>query len=82
MSVHETHSINSNSISMNQNRAEFLEKFQEKHNSKLSENCNKGRWNSLYNQSKLRKMKEEEYRKKQIEKREKDLYSENTFNKM
>ena len=79
MSVHETQSVNSNSISMNQNRAEFLEKFQEKHNSKLSENFNKGRWNSLYNQSKLRKMKEEEYRKKQIEKREKELYSECTF---
>ena len=65
---------------MNQNRAEFLEKFQEKHNnSKLYEHSQKGRWNSLYNQSKLRKMKEDEYRKKQIEKREKELYSECTF---
>ena len=81
MSDNENQSVNSNSVSLNQNRAEFLEKFQEKYNnSKSYQNGKKGRWNYLYNQSKLRKMKEEEYRKKQIEKREKDLFAECTFN--
>lgn len=80
MSVHDTQNVNSNSISLQRNRAEFLEKFQEKHNnSKLYEKMQNGRWNSLYNQSKLRRMKEEEYRKKQLAKREKELYSECTF---
>lgn len=80
MSVHDTQTVNSNSISLQRNRAEFLEKFQEKHNnSKLYKKSQNGRWNSLYNQSKLRRMKEEEYRKKQLAKREKELYSECTF---
>ena len=61
MSANENQSVNSNSVSLNQNRAEFLEKFQEKYNnSKSYQNGKQGRWNYLSNQSKLREMKEEE----------------------
>ena len=65
---------------MNQNRAEFLEKFQGQNNNyKPTDNNQKGRWNQLYNHSKLRKMKEEVYRKKAIEERENELLTECTF---
>lgn len=39
----------------------------------------KGRWNNLYLHSKLLKVKEDEYRKKQMAQREKDLMTECTF---
>ena len=72
MSIHESNVLKtSNSLLMNQNRAEFLEKFQGQNNNyKPTDNNQKGRWNQLYNHSKLRKMKEEVYRKKAIEVRE------------
>jgi hypothetical protein len=81
MSFHESANLNnSSSISMNQNRAEFLEKFAEQHNnSKLYEISQKGRWNQLYNHSKLRKMKEEDYRQKAVKEREQEMLTECTF---
>ena len=78
MSKQETQSVNS--LSLSQNRADFISKFKSKHNNtKPRQGMNQGRWDRLYNQSKVRQMKAEQYRKKQLEKRERELFIECTF---
>lgn len=78
MSKQETQSVNS--LSLSQNRADFISKFKSKHNNtKPLQGMNQGRWDRLYNQSKVRQMKAEQYRKKQLEKRERELFIECTF---
>ena len=78
MSKQETQSVNS--LSLSQNRADFISKFQGKNNNtRPLQVTNQGRWDRLYHQSKVRQMKAEQYRKKQLEKREKELFSECTF---
>ena len=78
MSKQETQSVNS--LSLSQNRVDFISKFKSKHNNtKPRQGMNQGRWDRLYNQSKVRQMKAEQYRKKQLEKRERELFIECTF---
>ena len=78
MSKQETQSVNS--LSLSQNRVDFISKFKSKHNNtKPRQRMNQGRWDRLYNQSKVRQMKAEQYRKKQLEKRERELFIECTF---
>ena len=80
MSAHDNGSENSQSCSINQNRVDFIEKFQEKHSVSKSNLEETGRWNMLYNQSKLKKMKEEQYRQKELAKRNEEMLAECTFN--
>ena len=54
-------------IPLEKSRSEFIEKFNEK------------RWNLLYNQGKVQKLKEETYRKQELEKRTKTEENECTF---
>jgi hypothetical protein len=72
---------NENEVKEVQKRSEFIEKFSEKNkkenNSK--ERKEKGRWNMLYNQSKMRKAKEEKYREEMLKNRNKSEFSECTF---
>ena len=72
---------NENEVKEVQKRSEFIEKFSEKNkkenNSK--ERKEKGRWNMLYNQSKMRKAKEEKYREEMLKNRNKTEQIECTF---
>ena len=63
-------------IPLEKSRSEFIEKFNErnrtftKQSTSSSRNQNE-RWNLLYNQGKVQKLKEETYRKQELEKRTK-----------
>lgn len=66
--------------SLNQNREQFIEKFQGQHNTtKTGQNMPKKRWDYLYTQSKLQKMKIDNERKNKLEEREKEIIAECTF---
>jgi len=64
---------NENEVKEVQKRSEFIEKFSEKNKKENSskERKEKGRWNMLYNQSKMRKAKEEKYREEMLKNRNK-----------
>ena len=71
-------------IPLEKSRSEFIEKFNErnrtftKQSTSSSRNQNE-RWNLLYNQGKVQKLKEETYRKQELEKRIKTEENECTF---
>lgn len=71
-------------IPLEKSRSEFIEKFNEKNrtitrqSTSSSSNQNE-RWNLLYNQGKVQKLKEETFRKQELEKRTKTEESECTF---
>ena len=85
MSIHESYNLNTNTnnISLNQNRFDFTDKFQEHINNikQLGQinNTPITRWNQLYINSKIKKIKDENIRKQTIEKRENEMLTECTF---
>ena len=71
-------------IPLEKSRSEFIEKFNERNRtftrqSTSSSGNQNERWNLLYNQGKVQKLKEETYRKQELEKRTKTEESECTF---
>jgi hypothetical protein len=84
MSIHDSHNFNTtNNNSLNQNRFDYSDKFQEHINNikQLGQSHNQPitRWNQLYISSKIKKIKDENIRKQTMEKRENDMLSECTF---
>ena len=65
----------------NKSRSEFIAKFQEKNKINIdNENIKKkGRWDLLYHQGKIMKMKEDKYREEMLELRNKEEFKECTF---
>ena len=69
-------------IPTDKSRSEFIEKFNKRNNSlnkRTTESNLNDRWNLLYNQGKVQKLKAETYRKQELEKRTKTEESECTF---
>ena len=69
-------------IPTDKSRSEFIEKFNKRNNSlnkRTTESNLNDRWNLLYNQGKVQKLKAETYRKQELEKRTKTEENECTF---
>lgn len=67
--------------SLNKNREEFIEKFQSHHSSNkvTQQDIPRKRWDCLYTQSKLQRMKIDNARSKKMEEKERQFYTECTF---